>query len=90
MLSFIFVIVCVFFNKSESVQFFYPLFLYVFSLEIQHEQSEQSSLNLTDLTKHKKWKTTTYNVGKLGLDYMGQVQQCGRVKPVNGVTALSS
>jgi hypothetical protein len=50
----------------------------------QHEQSEQSSLNLTDLTKHKKWKTTTYNVGKLGLDYLGQVQQCGRVNPVNG------
>jgi len=40
MLSFIFVIVCVFLSGSESVQFFLSLLIYVLQLDIQLSREE--------------------------------------------------
>ena len=53
----------------------------------QYQQNEQSSLILTELTEHKK--TAKCDLGNPGSG-LGQAQQCGGVKPINGIPPLDS
>ena len=50
----------------------------------QYQQNEESLLISNPWTKNK---TTTYEVGNPGPG-LGQAQQCGGVKPVNGIITL--
>ena len=52
----------------------------------QYQQNEQSPLILTEITEHKT-NTMTYDVGNPS-PVLGQAQECGRVKSVNGIPNL--
>jgi hypothetical protein len=50
----------------------------------QYQQNEQLSLIITELTENKP----QHDIGNGGPG-LGQTQQCGGVKPVNGIPTLS-
>jgi len=52
-----------------------------------YQQNEHPTLDLKSLNTNKKTTTYMYHVGNLGSG-LGQTQQCGGVRPINGIAPL--